>query len=156
MAPDCNGNSLRLGPTSLQLPAIVRMVIWHRFTLSMAAIRSSKAPVPMVCFFGVSDSGSVQPYRAVLESDSIANARTLWLRGRGTSVSGLRNSLYVISCEDQNRAFQTGHVQSVRRVSYESDIENCPIWCVRFRYREQRRKHIGRKPCSIDTRPLKG
>jgi len=64
-----NGNSLRLGPHIRSITAIVRMVIWASFTLSMARVSIEQGfPSPMVFFFGVfTIAEAYTPYRAVLD-----------------------------------------------------------------------------------------
>jgi hypothetical protein len=64
-----NGNSLRMGPHIRSITAIVRMVIWASFTLSMARVSVDQGfPSPMVFFFGVfTIAEAYTPYRAVLD-----------------------------------------------------------------------------------------
>lgn len=64
-----NGRSLKLGPHARSLMAIVRMVIWASFTLSMFRVSVGQGfPSPMVFFFGYfTIAEAYTPYRASLD-----------------------------------------------------------------------------------------
>lgn len=64
-----NGRSLKAGPHARSLMAIVRMVIWASFTLSMFRVSLNQGfPSPMVFFFGYFTlAEAYTPYRAVLD-----------------------------------------------------------------------------------------
>lgn len=64
-----NGRSLTIGPHARSLIAIVRMVIWASFTLSMIRISVEQGfPSPMVFFFAFFTlAEAYTPYRAVLD-----------------------------------------------------------------------------------------
>lgn len=64
-----NGRSLKIGPHARSLIAIVRMVIWASFTLSMVRVSFDQGfPSPMVFFFGFfTIAEAYTPYRAVLD-----------------------------------------------------------------------------------------
>lgn len=64
-----NGRSLKIGPHARSLMAIIRMVIWASFTLSMFRISFEQGfPSPMVFFFGYfTIAEAYTPYRAVLD-----------------------------------------------------------------------------------------
>lgn len=64
-----NGRSLKVGPHARSLIAIVRMVIWASFTLSMIRVSIEQGfPSPMVFFFSYfTIAEAYTPYRAVLD-----------------------------------------------------------------------------------------
>lgn len=64
-----NGRSLKIGPQARSLIAIVRMVIWASFTLSMFRVSIEQGfPSPMVFFFYfLTMAEAYTPYRAVLD-----------------------------------------------------------------------------------------
>lgn len=64
-----NGRSLKIGPQSRSIIAIVRMVIWAAFTLAMFRVSVEQGfPSPMVFFFGyMTMAEAYTPYRAVLD-----------------------------------------------------------------------------------------
>lgn len=64
-----NGRSIKIGPHARSLIAIVRMVIWASFTLSMFRVSMDQGfPSPMVFFFGYfTIAEAYTPYRAVLD-----------------------------------------------------------------------------------------
>lgn len=64
-----NGRSLKIGPHARSLMAIIRMVIWASFTLSMFRVSVEQGfPSPMAFFFGYfTIAEAYTPYRAVLD-----------------------------------------------------------------------------------------
>lgn len=64
-----NGRSIKIGPHARSIMAIVRMVIWASFTLSMSRVSLQQGfPSPMVFFFGyLTLAEAYTPYRAVLD-----------------------------------------------------------------------------------------
>ncbi len=64
-----NGRSARIGPHVRSMIAIMRMVIWASFTLSMFKVSIEQGfPSPMVFFFYyVTMAEAYTPYRAVLD-----------------------------------------------------------------------------------------
>lgn len=64
-----NGRSLKIGPHVRSIIAILRMVIWASFTLSMYRVSIEQGfPSPMVFFFGYfTIAEAYTPYRAVLD-----------------------------------------------------------------------------------------
>lgn len=64
-----NGRSLKIGPHVRSIIAILRMVIWASFTLSMYRVSVEQGfPSPMVFFFGYfTIAEAYTPYRAVLD-----------------------------------------------------------------------------------------
>lgn len=64
-----NGRSRKVGPHARSVVAIVRMVIWASFTLSMFRVSLAQGfPSPMVFFFYfVMMAEAYTPYRAVLD-----------------------------------------------------------------------------------------
>lgn len=64
-----NGRSLKIGPHVRSIIAILRMVIWASFTLSMYRVSIDQGfPSPMAFFFGYfTIAEAYTPYRAVLD-----------------------------------------------------------------------------------------
>ena len=64
-----NGQSIKIGPHARSIMAIVRMVIWASFTISMSRVSLQQGfPSPMVFFFGyLTLAEAYTPYRAVLD-----------------------------------------------------------------------------------------